>query len=171
MAKLSAGVLMYRLRSEVLEVLIVHPGGPFWQRKDDGAWSIPKGEYDDGQDAFEHAKREFAEELGTDAPNDTEYVSLGDVKQPSGKIVTCWAVSGSLDTSIVHSNTFEMEWPKGSGKMAEFPEVDKAAWFPAKTARQKLLKGHVPFVDRLVEHLRSTGIEIEEAPSPPPTLF
>jgi predicted NUDIX family NTP pyrophosphohydrolase len=158
MTKLSAGILMFRLRDDVLEVLIVHPGGPFWQRKDEGAWSIPKGEYDEGDDPFEHAKREFQEELGSAAPTDG-YAPLGEIKQPSGKIVTCWTVEGNVDVTTISSNLFTMEWPRGSGKVAEFPEVDKAAWFCVTTARRKLLKGHVGFLDRLQDYLKREGIE------------
>jgi len=170
MTKLSAGILVFRIRAGVLEVLIVHPGGPFWERKDDGAWSIPKGEYADGGDAFAHAKREFEEELGSAAPNDG-YISLGELKQPSGKIVTCWAVPGNIDASRIRSNLFEMEWPRGSGKMKSFPEVDKAGWFTAGVARSKLLKGHLAFVDRLADHLRRQGETFDELPVPPATLF
>lgn len=170
MTKLSAGILLYRLREGVLEVLVVHPGGPFWQRKDEGAWSIPKGEHGDDDDPFDHAKREFEEELGSTPPADG-YIPLGEIKQPSGKIVSCWAVSGSLDASAIRSNTFEMEWPRGSGKMKEFPEVDRAGWFSLNEARAKVLKGHTGFLDRLVAHLQSNGTAFEEAPSPPATLF
>ena len=153
MPKLSAGLLLYRWADGELEVLIVHPGGLFWARKDDGAWSIPKGEFDDGQDPLEHARREFAEELGSAAPVLGDYLPLGQIKQPSGKLVSCWAIEGDLDVETIRSNTFEMEWPRGSGRMQEFPEVDRAAWFSVDEARAKLLGGQVLFLDRLVERL------------------
>jgi len=138
--KLSAGVLVYRTRDAVVEVLIAHPGGPFWARKDDGAWSIPKGEYADGDDAWAAAQREFGEELGLPVPAGPR-VDFGPLKQPSGKVVTAFAVRGDLDVTDARSTTFELEWPKGSGRMREFPEVDRVAWFPVAQARTKLLKG------------------------------
>lgn len=152
MPKLSAGLLMYRRAGGILEVLIVHPGGPFWARKDDGAWSIPKGEYDEGQDPLEHAQREFAEELGTAAPELGVYLALGQIKQAGGKLISCWAVAGDLDASAIRSNAVEMEWPRGSGRTQQFPEVDRAGWFAVEAARAKLLAGQVAFVDRLVYH-------------------
>lgn len=149
MPKLSAGVLVYRARDGVVEVLIAHPGGPFWARKDDGAWSIPKGEYDDGDDPWAAAQREFREELGLPVP-DGPRVDFGPQKQPSGKVVTAFAVGGDLDVTDARSNTFELEWPKGSGKVRKFPEVDRVAWFPVAQARAKLLKGQRAFLDRLM---------------------
>jgi predicted NUDIX family NTP pyrophosphohydrolase len=149
MPKLSAGVLVYRARDGVVEVLIAHPGGPFWARKDDGAWSIPKGEYDDGDDPWPAAQREFREELGLPVP-DGPRVDFGPQKQPSGKVVTAFAVGGDLDVTDARSNTFELEWPKGSGKVREFPEVDRVAWVPVAQARAKLLKGQRAFLDRLM---------------------
>ncbi|SPM34051.1 Predicted NTP pyrophosphohydrolase, NUDIX family [Mycobacterium rhizamassiliense] len=149
MPKLSAGVLVYRARDGVVEVLIAHPGGPFWARKDDGAWSIPKGEYDDGDDPWAAAQREFREELGMPVP-DGPRVDFGPQKQPSGKVVTAFAVGGDLDVTDARSNTFELEWPKGSGKVREFPEVDRVAWFPVAQARAKLLKGQRAFLDGLM---------------------
>ena len=131
-------------------MLLVHPGGPFWARKDDGAWSIPKGEYEVGEDPLEHARREFAEELGSAAPQLGEYVALGQVKQAGGKVVSCWAVEGDLDASTIISNTFEMEWPRGSGRTQQFPEVDRGGWFSVDVARVKFLAGQVPFLDRLL---------------------
>jgi predicted NUDIX family NTP pyrophosphohydrolase len=156
--KLSAALLVHRLRSAdgPLEVLIVHPGGPFWARKDAGAWSIPKGEYDEGEDPLKVAQREFVEEVGKPVP-DGEIKELATVKQPSGKVITAFAVRGDLDLTGTQSNTFEMEWPKGSGKMQAFPEVDKAEWFNLATARTKLLKGQLPFIDALVEQLTADG--------------
>ena len=154
MPKLSAGVLLYRTRDRaggVVEVLIAHPGGPFWARKDDGVWSIPKGEYAEGDDPWAAAQREFAEEIGLPLP-DGPRIDLGPLKQPSGKVVTGFAVLGDLDITNARSNTFEMEWPKGSGKMREFPEVDRIGWFSVARARSKLLKGQREFLDRLMTH-------------------
>lgn len=151
MPKLSAGVLLYRVVDGVVEVLIVHPGGPFWARKDDGAWSIPKGEYELGEPPWEAARREFAEELGSGVP-DGPRTDLGEVRQ-SGKVVTAYAVLGDLDVSEIRCNTFELEWPRGSGHIQRFPEVDRAAWLPVAAARLKLLKGQQPLLDRLLAHL------------------
>ena len=160
MPKLSAGVLLYRTRDRaggVVEVLIAHPGGPFWARKDDGVWSIPKGEYAEGDDPWAAAQREFAEEIGLPLP-DGPRIDLGPLKQPSGKVVTGFAVLGDLDITNARSNTFEMEWPKGSGKMREFPEVDRIGWFPVAQARIKLLKGQREFLDRLMAHPELKGL-------------
>jgi predicted NUDIX family NTP pyrophosphohydrolase len=147
--KLSAGVLLHRVRDVVVEVLIVHPGGPFWARKDDGAWSIPKGEYADGDDPWQAARREFVEEIGLPLP-DGPPVELGTVKQAGGKLVTAFALRADLDVTGARSNTFELEWPRGSGKLREFPEVDRVAWFAVGQARTKLLKGQLAFLDRLM---------------------
>ena len=153
----SAGLLLYRVSDEgLVEVLLAHPGGPFWARKDDGAWSIPKGEYEPSEDALATARREFREEVGLDPPAG-EPVPLGKRRQPSGKWVTAWALAGDLDVTHATSNTFEIEWPKGSGNLREFPEVDRVAWMPIDTARHKLLKGQVPFLDDLMETVRTTG--------------
>jgi predicted NUDIX family NTP pyrophosphohydrolase len=149
MAKLSAGVLLYRTRDGVAEVLIAHPGGPFWARKDDGAWSIPKGEYSDGEDPWVAAQREFSEELGLSVPAGPR-IDLGVLKQSGGKVVTAFAVQSDLDISEARSNTFELEWPKGSGRLREFPEVDRVGWFPVVSARIKLLKSQQGFLDRLM---------------------
>jgi predicted NUDIX family NTP pyrophosphohydrolase len=148
----SAGLLLYRMSGHGdVEVLLAHPGGPFWARKDAGAWSIPKGEYEPShEDALATARREFREEVGLDPPAG-EPVPLGERRQPSGKWVTAWALAGDLDITSATSNTFEMEWPKGSGTMREFPEVDRVEWMPLSVARQKLLKGQVPFLDALTE--------------------
>jgi predicted NUDIX family NTP pyrophosphohydrolase len=151
MPKLSAGLLLYRRRSGDLEVLLVHPGGPFWAKKDDGAWSIPKGEYDAGEDPLEVATREFEEELGVAPPPVDAAVPLGELRQPSGKRVSAWAVEGDAEVEDVRSNTFPMEWPPRSGRMQEFPEVDRAGWFDLDAARRKLLKGQVAFLDRLAD--------------------
>ena len=151
MAKLSAGFLMFRWRGTTPEVFIVHPGGPFWAKKDDGAWSIPKGEYAEDEDPLSAARREFEEETGI-AP-DGDPVALTDVKQPSGKIVKAWALEGDCDAAAVKSNMFSMEWPPKSRRMQEFPEVDRAAWFPLEVAQIKLLKGQVGFIEQLAAKL------------------
>jgi predicted NUDIX family NTP pyrophosphohydrolase len=155
--KLSAGLLLYRVRNETVEVLIGHPGGPFWARKDDGAWSIPKGEYADGEDPWAAAQREFEEEVGF-APPAGPRSEFPPIKQPSGKVVTAFAVQGDLDLADAHSNTFELEWPRGSGRIQVFPEVDRVGWFPVAQARTKLLKGHRPFLDRLMAHPSLAGL-------------
>jgi predicted NUDIX family NTP pyrophosphohydrolase len=154
--KLSAGLLLYRVRDEVVEVLIGHPGGPFWARKDDGAWSIPKGEYSEGEDPWAVAQREFEEEIGLPPPGGPR-IEFPPLKQPSGKVVTAFAVHGDLDVAGAHSNTFELEWPKGSGRIQSFPEVDRVGWFTVVQARTKLLKGHRPFLDQLMAHPTLAG--------------
>ncbi|SFL39383.1 Predicted NTP pyrophosphohydrolase, NUDIX family [Geodermatophilus ruber] len=145
-------MLLYRRRDEGVEVLLGHMGGPFWARKDDGAWSIPKGEYGDGEDPFAVARREFEEELGTPVPA-TDFVPLGEVRQAGGKRLTVWAAEGDLDAARTRSNTFELEWPPRSGRIQEFPEIDRAAWFGIEQARAGLVKGQVPYLDRLLERL------------------
>ncbi|AKS34038.1 NUDIX domain-containing protein [Mycolicibacterium goodii] len=149
MPKLSAGVLLYRIVDGIVEVLIVHPGGPFWARRDDGAWSVPKGEYTDDEDPWAAARREFSEELGAPPP-DGPRIDLTPVRQSGGKVVTVFAVRGDLDATAARSNTFTMEWPKGSGTLKEFPEIDRAAWFPVAEARHKLLTGQRPLLDELM---------------------
>ena len=151
-AKRRAGILLYRLRGGGPEVLLVHPGGPFWARRDAGVWSIPKGEYEDGDDPLACALREFEEETGSTLPPG-ELVELDDVKQKGGKVVTAWAAEGDLDADAVRSNTFTMEWPPRSGRTAEFPEVDRAGWFGIDEAREKLNPAQAEFLDRLVERL------------------
>ena len=151
MPKRSAGPLLYRVRDGVVEVLIGHPGGPFWARTDDGAWSILKGEYIDGDDSWAVAQREFTEETGLVPPSGAG-IDFEPVRQPSGKILTAFAVHADLDVTDAHSNTFEMEWPKGSGTLREFPEVDRVQWFSVDQARVKLLTGHRPILDRLMAH-------------------
>ncbi|HEY8653194.1 MAG TPA: NUDIX domain-containing protein [Dermatophilaceae bacterium] len=152
--KLSAGLLLYRHVNEgdeiVLEVLLAHMGGPFWAHKDDGAWSIPKGEYESREDPFVAANREFEEELGS-APPLVVYRDLGSVSQPGGKLVTAWAAESDFDAAGVVSNTFELEWPRGSGRMRSFPEIDRASWFTAEVARVKLVRGQQQFIDRLLQ--------------------
>jgi predicted NUDIX family NTP pyrophosphohydrolase len=155
--KLSAGVLLYRACDVVVEVLIAHPGGPFWARKDDGVWSIPKGEYTEGEDPWTAAQREFSEEIGLAVPAGPR-IDFGPLKQPSGKVVTAFAVWGDLDITDAHSNTFELEWPKGSGRVREFPEVDRVAWFPVAQARTKLLNGQRAFLDRLMAQPELAGL-------------
>jgi predicted NUDIX family NTP pyrophosphohydrolase len=149
--RLSAGLLLFRKVNGQVEVLLVHPGGPFWARKDAGAWSLPKGEYSANEDPLEAAKREFKEETGVEAAGD--FLALGEAKQAGGKLVTAWAVENDLDPGTIQSNTFSMEWPPKSGKVQEFPEVDRAEWFPLPEARVKILKGQVPFLERLMEKL------------------
>jgi predicted NUDIX family NTP pyrophosphohydrolase len=150
-AKRSAGILLHRRTAGgPIEVLLVNPGGPFWAKKDAGAWSIPKGEYEDGEDARAAAVREFAEELGAPVP-DGELVDLGEVRQRSGKVVTAWALEGDADADAIRSNTFTIEWPPRSGRMQEFPEVDRAAWFALDEARERILPGQAPLLDRLAE--------------------
>jgi predicted NUDIX family NTP pyrophosphohydrolase len=148
----SAGVLLYRLRPGGPEVLVGHMGGPFWARKDDRAWSIPKGEYVDGEEPLAVARREFEEELGSAVPA-AELVPLGEVRQSGGKRLAVWAAEGDLDAATCRSNTFEIEWPPRSGRVQEFPEIDRAAWFPVDQARAKLVTGQVAFLDRLLERL------------------
>jgi len=146
--KQSAGILLYRRRGGEPEVLLVHPGGPFWAKKDAGAWSIPKGEYDDAEDALACARREFEEELG-EAPPAGDPAELGTARQAGGKLVTAWALEGDLDAAAVSSNTFTVEWPPRSGVMREFPEVDRAEWFPLGEARRRINSAQAAFVDRL----------------------
>ena len=148
----SAGILMYRLREGRVEVLLAHPGGPWWRRKDAAAWTIPKGGVMPGETPLEAARREFAEELGFPPPGDV--FPLEPLKQPSRKLVHAWAVEGDWDPARLKSNLFELEWPPRSGRMQSFPEVDRAAWFPVEEARAKLLRGQVAFLDQLLARLR-----------------
>jgi predicted NUDIX family NTP pyrophosphohydrolase len=150
MARKSAGVLMYRRRADQVEVLLVHPGGPFWTHKDEGAWSIPKGEFTDEEPPLDAARREFQEETGFTASG--TFHPLAPIRQAGGKIVHAWAIEGDLDADAAHSNTCKMEWPSHSGRWQTFPEVDRAAWFPLSQARVKLLKSQLPLLDQL-EHL------------------
>ena len=155
-ASRSAGLLLYRLRDGRPEVLIGHMGGPFWAKKDEGAWSVFKGEYEDGEDPFAAARREFQEETGSPPP-DGPVIDLGEVRQSSGKRVTAWAVEGDFDPDTLESNTFTTEWPPRSGRQAEFPEVDRAEWFDLATARAKLVKAQAGFIDRLESELGGGG--------------
>src|ERR1700736_4737751 len=147
MRKRSAGILMYRRRPAIIELLLVHPGGPFWAKKDLGAWSIPKGEYAPNEDPLAAAQREFEEETG--ARPCGEFQPLGDVVQAGGKRVSAWAVEGDLDPAALVSNSFELEWPPRSGRKRSFPEVDRAEWFAPDAARKKILAGQRAFIDRL----------------------
>jgi predicted NUDIX family NTP pyrophosphohydrolase len=149
MPKLSAGLLMYRRREGLLEVFLVHPGGPFWAKKDLGAWSLPKGEYNPGEDALAAARREFTEETGF--PAEGEFIPLTPLKQPSGKIISAWAFAGDCNPEAVKSNTFTLEWPPRSGKTQEFPEIDRAGWFDLEEAKVKIIKGQAGFLEKLVK--------------------
>ena len=153
MAKRSAGIMLFRRVGVELEVLLVHPGGPFWARRDAGAWSIPKGEVDPGEDERACALRELEEETGGAFPDTpvAALLPLGEVRQKSGKVVAAWALEGDLDAAAIVSNTFELEWPPRSGRMQEYPEVDRAGWFALDAARAKLLPAQAPFLDRLAE--------------------
>ena len=159
MPKSSAGILLYREKAGSVELLLVHPGGPFWAKKDEGAWSVPKGEYTD-EDAFAAAQREFKEETGFDAPAGS-LLELGEVKY-GNKVLKVWAVQGGIDARRVAGNTFRMEWPPKSGRQQEFPEVDRAGWFMPADAKRKLVKGQVALIDRLCEQL---GVSSESGDS------
>jgi len=150
----SAGLVLYRVRDGKTEVLLVHPGGPFWKRRDEGAWSIPKGEIGPGESRLDVARREFQEELGVPLP-EGEVLPLGSVRQGGGKVVHAWAAPGDLDVSRVSSSTFAIEWPPRSGRTQEFPEVDKAAWFDLDAARRMILAAQGAFLDRLEAQLSS----------------
>lgn len=147
MTKKSAGILLYRLKNNLLEVLLAHPGGPFWVKKDAGVWTIPKGEFTDDEDALEAAKREFKEETGMDVTG--EFVELMPLKQKSGKIIYAWLLLGDLDPSQIKSNTFELEWPPKSGIKKQYPEIDKAAWYNLNDAKEKINPGQVGFIAQL----------------------
>jgi predicted NUDIX family NTP pyrophosphohydrolase len=151
-ARQSAGILLYRGAGAQLQVLLVHPGGPLWARRDEGAWSIPKGEHGTDEDALSAARREFAEELGSPAPTG-EPLELGEIRQRGGKTVRAWALAGEFDIEAVTSNTFEMEWPPRSGRVRSFPEVDRAEWFAPAQARTKLNPAQVPLLERLLAAL------------------
>ena len=145
--KRSAGILLYRMRNDGVEVFLVHPGGPFWAKKDEGAWSIPKGEYTDGDDPLATAQREFHEETGSCVTG--LFRVLSPLVQPSGKVISAWAVEGDLDPATVTSNSFSLEWPPRSGQIREFPEVDRGAWFDLTVAREKLQQGQRCFLEQL----------------------
>jgi len=147
----SAGILVFRGDLPELEVLLAHPGGPYWSKKDAGAWTIPKGEFTDGEEPLAAAKREFEEEMGS--PIDGEFLELEPIRQPSGKLIYAWAARGDFDPSRLSSNLFTMEWPPKSGRRQEYPEVDRAAWFSIAEARVKILGGQAPFLDALVARI------------------
>lgn len=148
MPKQAAGILLYRRGAAGVEVLLAHPGGPLWARKDLASWTLPKGQFTDGELPLDAAKREFEEEMGS--PPTGEFQALGTLKQPSGKVIHAWAAQSDFDVTTVASNLFSMEWPPRSGKFGEFPEVDRAEWFSIEEARLKILKGQAPFLDRLL---------------------
>ena len=152
MPKQSAGLLAYRIRSNSVEVFLVHPGGPFWAKKDAGVWSIPKGEFDESEEPQEAARREFFEETGVQVTG--EFFFLGSLRQPGGKLVHAWAIQVDIDPTLINSNTFSMEWPPKSGQHKEFPEADRAGWFTRDEAMQKILRGQQGFVTRLLEMLQ-----------------
>jgi predicted NUDIX family NTP pyrophosphohydrolase len=161
-AKRSAALLVYRLSAEDgLEVLVAHMGGPFWARRDARGWSIPKGECEAGEDPRATARREFAEEMGTPPP-DGELAELGERRQPSGKVIVSYAVEGDFDLSGFRSNTFTLEWPRGSGKTQEFPEMDRAAWMSLDRASEMLVKGQVPILSDLRDYLIGSGRGVDE---------
>jgi predicted NUDIX family NTP pyrophosphohydrolase len=147
MPRISAGLLLYRRQGPALEVLLVHPGGPFWRNKDLGAWSIPKGEAEPGKDLLGVARRELREEVGVDV--DGTFLPLSPVRQAGGKVVHAWAVEADVDANAIVSNTYQMEWPPRSGRQQRFPEVDRAAWFDVAEARRRILSGQVPLIDEL----------------------
>jgi predicted NUDIX family NTP pyrophosphohydrolase len=151
-SKRSAGILLFRRRDGLAEVLLVHPGGPYWAKRDVGAWSIPKGEYEDDEDARACALRELEEELGADAVKG-ELVELGEIRQRGGKVVTAWAAEGEFDPAALRSNTFAIEWPPRSGTIREFPEIDRAEWFTIAEARERMLPAQVPLLERLGERV------------------
>jgi predicted NUDIX family NTP pyrophosphohydrolase len=151
--RVSAGILLYRTQGEILEVLLAHPGGPFHATKDLGAWTLPKGEVEPGEDLIDVARREFAEETGHAAPDDGA-IALGAIRQRGGKLVHAWALPGDLDPAAARSNTFSMEWPPGSGRLEAFPEIDRVAWFDLVEARLRLKDTQVLFLDRLADSVR-----------------
>ena len=155
MPRTSAGIALYRRTAEGIELFLAHPGGPFWKNKDDGAWTFPKGEHTADEDPQVAARREFREEIGVDL--DGEFIDLGTVTQSGGKIVHVFAIEGDCDPAAVRSNTFKQVWPPKSGRYVEFPEVDRAGWFPPVDARRKLLSAQVEFVDRLCDRLGVAG--------------
>jgi predicted NUDIX family NTP pyrophosphohydrolase len=148
--KQAAGILLFRRRAGAIEVLLAHPGGPLWARKDAGAWTLPKGQFTDSELPLDAARREFEEEMGSAPVPSGEFVPLGTLKQPSGKVIHAWAAESDFDVATVKSNLFELEWPPRSGKMAAFPEVDRAQWFSIEEARAKIIKGQAPFLERLL---------------------
>lgn len=153
--RMSAGILLFRRRAAVLEVFLAHPGGPFWARRDDGVWTVPKGLVDPGEEPLSAARREFEEETGF--PIDGEFLSLGAIRMKSGKSVAVWAVAGDVDAAAIRSNTVAIEWPPRSGRVREYPEVDRCAWFDVPSARRKLHPAQQPLLDRLLEVVGASG--------------
>jgi len=164
--KHSAGILMFRWKEGLPKLFLVHPGGPFWSKKDDGSWSIPKGLFDEAENALDAAKREFEEETGCRPVG--EFFELGEFKQPSGKIISAWGAEGTFNLSSFRSNTFSMEWPPKSGRMAEFPEADRADWFDPDEALKKVTKGQIPILQTLLTKL---GTSINSKPETPQARF
>ena len=154
-SKRSAGIVLYRRRLGAIEILLVHPGGPYWEHRDDAAWSIPKGEYEVDEEPLAAARREFEEETGIPATGN--FIELGELRQPGGKVVSAWAFEGDCDPKDLRSNTFTLEWPPKSGRQMEFPEVDRGSWYSVEEARRRLTPGQIIFVDRL---LQKVGIPI-----------
>ena len=152
--KLSAGLVLFRMRGDTLEVLLGHMGGPYWARKDEGAWSIPKGELEEGEEALAGAMREYTEELGV-APPDGGVIELGEIRQRAGKEVIAFAVEGDFDPAQLEPGTFELEWPQRSGRLQTFPEIDRVEWFDLAAAKRKIVKGQAPLLDRLADRDRS----------------
>jgi predicted NUDIX family NTP pyrophosphohydrolase len=150
----SAGILLFKTHGKQLEVFLVHPGGPYWEGRDEGAWSIPKGLFEDNEQPLDAARREFREETGFNA--DGAFIELGQLKQPSRKIIHAWALEQDINASKLKSNTFTLEWPRGSGIMREYPEVDRGEWFGLSQARKKISKGQAEFIERLVQALHTT---------------
>ena len=159
MAKKSAGILLYRFTNKIPEVLIIHPGGPFWAKKDLGAWSIPKGEFTDEENPLDAATREFYEEMGEQVTGD--FIAMAPIKQKSGKMVYVFALEYDFDVTKIKSNTFTMEWPPKSGKQQEFPEIDKGEWFDFTTSKQKLNKYQAAIIDELTKKLNLTGEQLK----------
>ncbi len=153
--KKSAGLLLYRCMENTIEFFLVHPGGPFWKNKDIGAWTIPKGELEDEEDALEAAKREFKEETGTII--DGNFITLTPVKQKAGKLVYAWAIQGNIDSEKITSNTFKIQWPPKSGKWVDLPEVDKAGWFSIEESKQKINPAQIPLIDELLELIKNNN--------------
>lgn len=166
MKKQSAGLLLYQWKNKKVEVLLGHPGGPFWAKKDKGAWSIPKGEFTEGEVPLEAAKREFSEEMGRPAP-EGNYTELGTIKLSSGKLIYAWALEADLAVSTVRSNTFSMEWPPKSGQMQEFPEIDRAMWIPLDAAAEKMHTGQAEFLARLRQQLKLSAAEVPQSKAEP----
>jgi predicted NUDIX family NTP pyrophosphohydrolase len=159
----SSGLLLFRLRNDRHQVLLVHPGGPFWEKKDENAWSIPKGLMEENEDSLQAAKREFLEETGFNV--DGEFIDLEEIKQPSGKMIHVYALEKDLDVTMVVSNKFSLEWPKKSGIMKEYPEIDRADWFDIEQTKKKIHKGQIPFIERLVEIWKAgskNGVNMED---------